>query len=165
MKIITTSWDDGAVEDFKLAEILNKYNLEATFYIPQKNSERPVISVEQIRDLASVFEIGGHTLNHVFLTTVSSATQWDEIDGCYNWLREIIGFSPVSFCAPKGLYTSEILQMVKKAGFKLLRTTHLLNIKGISNNSILPLLRICSKRRICSDLIQHKLSALGKSLR
>lgn len=140
MKIITTSWDDGAVEDFKLAEILNKYNLEATFYIPQKNSERPVISVEQIRDLASVFEIGGHSLNHVFLTTVSSATQWDEIDGCYNWLREIIGFSPVSFCAPKGLYTSEILQMVKKAGFKLLRTTHLLNIKGISNNSILPLL-------------------------
>lgn len=140
MKIITTSWDDGAMEDFKLAEILNKYNLEATFYIPQKNSERPVISVAQIRDLASVFEIGGHTLNHVFLTTVSPKIRWQEIEGCFNWLNEIIGVAPASFCAPKGLYADEILQMVKKSGFKLLRTTHLLNIKGVSNNSILPLL-------------------------
>jgi hypothetical protein len=140
MKIITTSWDDGAIEDFKLAEILNKYNLQATFYIPKKNNERQVISSGQIRELASTFEIGGHTLNHVFLTTVSSVIQWQEIEGCFNWLNEIINLPPKSFCAPKGLYSDNILQMVKKAGFTHLRTTHLLNLKGLSPNSILPLM-------------------------
>ena len=42
MKIITTSWDDGHPLDFKLAELLNKYNLKGTFYIPRSNAEHRV---------------------------------------------------------------------------------------------------------------------------
>lgn len=131
MKIITTSWDDGALEEFKLAEILNKYNIPATLYIPRRNLERPVITEKQIKELSTQFEIGGHTLNHVFLTTVPASLQWQEIEGCYAWLKEILDFSPVSFCAPKGLYTVGIVNMVKKAGFSNLRTTHLLDNKGV----------------------------------
>ncbi len=140
MKIITTSWDDGSIQDLKLAEILDKYNLQATFYIPKKNIERPVIGEYLIKELSTKFEIGGHTLNHVFLTTVPLAIQWQEIEGCFNWLNEVVGFAPKSFCAPKGLYTNDILEIVKKVGFTHLRTTHLLNVTGITQNSILPLM-------------------------
>lgn len=140
MKIITTSWDDGSKEDLKLADILDKYNLQATFYIPKKNNERSVISEHQIKVLAERFEIGGHTLNHIFLTRVPPATQKQEIEGCYKWINEVLGYAPKSFCAPNGLYNNAILQMVKNAGFIHLRTTHLLNLKGITTNSTLPLM-------------------------
>ncbi len=32
----TTSWDDGSIYDMRLAELLLKYGLKATFYIPLK---------------------------------------------------------------------------------------------------------------------------------
>jgi len=140
MQIITTSWDDGSIEDFRLAEILNKYKLQGTFYIPRANHERPVITSTQIQDLSSRFEIGGHTLNHIFLTTVPAATQWDEIEGCYNWLATLTGSAPESFCVPRGLYNSKIIKMVQKAGFTHLRTTHLLDINGFSYSNNFPLM-------------------------
>ncbi len=31
---ITTSWDDGHPLDFRVAELLSKYGLRGTFYIP-----------------------------------------------------------------------------------------------------------------------------------
>ncbi len=32
-KIVTTSWDDGHKLDLKLAHLLQKYNMPATFYV------------------------------------------------------------------------------------------------------------------------------------
>ena len=32
--LITTSWDDGHPLDLRLAELLHKYDVPATFYIP-----------------------------------------------------------------------------------------------------------------------------------
>ena len=140
MKIITTSWDDGALEEFKLVELLTKYNIPATFYIPKTNPERTVITEIQIKELAAMFEIGGHTLNHVFLTKVDTAKQWQEIEGCFSWLREILDVVPQSFCAPKGLYNPAIVKMVQEAGFINLRTTHLLENQLLDLKNDLPLL-------------------------
>ena len=69
---INTSWDDGAVEDLKLVELLAKYSIQSTLYIPIKNQERAVITKEQIKDLSKIpnVEIGSHTYNHIYLTTV-----------------------------------------------------------------------------------------------
>src|SRR5438477_127046 len=33
--LLTTSWDDGHVLDFKVADLLSKYDLTGTFYIPR----------------------------------------------------------------------------------------------------------------------------------
>jgi hypothetical protein len=158
MKIITTSWDDGAPEEFKLAELLNKYNIAATLYIPRRNPERPVISEQQIRELDTIFEIGGHTLNHVFLTTVAANTQWQEIEGCYSWLSEVLDIAPKSFCSPKGLYNTEIVKMVQQAGFSNLRTTHLLENKCVAIENGFSLLHTTVQ------LYEHKKSTYFKHL-
>ena len=46
--IVTTSWDDGHPLDFKIASLLEEYNLKGTFYIPKANCENLVMEEEEI---------------------------------------------------------------------------------------------------------------------
>ncbi len=76
----TTSWDDGTIHDLRLAELLTKYNLPATFYIAQKH-EYGFLQEKYIAELGQHFEIGAHTLNHVVLSTADKGLVSDEIRG------------------------------------------------------------------------------------
>jgi peptidoglycan/xylan/chitin deacetylase (PgdA/CDA1 family) len=64
----TTSWDDGTIHDLRLAELLAKYDLPATFYIARKH-EYGYLQEKDIAGLGQYFEIGAHTLNHVVLSS------------------------------------------------------------------------------------------------
>src|ERR1035437_1451077 len=99
-RYLTISIDDGHVMDLRTAELLSKYGLQATFYIPARNPERPVMSEVQIRELASAFEIGAHTLNHVPLKSLPESQAWAEISGSKQWVEDTIGKPAVSFCYP-----------------------------------------------------------------
>jgi peptidoglycan/xylan/chitin deacetylase (PgdA/CDA1 family) len=65
--IITTSWDDGHPLDYKLVALLEKYDIKATFYIPLANVENNVMERSQMKDISNYHEIGGHTVNHIYL--------------------------------------------------------------------------------------------------
>ena len=127
-KIITTSWDDGHPLDFRLAELLEKYNLKGTFYVPKHNSQNMVMEENEIRVLSERHEIGGHTLNHVNLKMLDNQGLRKEIHGSYQWLKEITGKNPNSFCPPFGAYNDSVLAAIKHAGFTTIRTTQLLSI-------------------------------------
>ncbi|HWZ23458.1 MAG TPA: polysaccharide deacetylase family protein [Cytophagaceae bacterium] len=138
MKLITTSWDDGYKGDFRLAELLEKYNLKGTFYIPASNEEHEVMSEKEVIELSSRFEIGGHTMTHTRINNVSAKLFADEIQGCYNWLTNLVGEPPVSFCFPRGVYNKPAVEYTLRCGFKIIRTTELLNPWFDKNNSIIP---------------------------
>lgn len=120
--IITTSWDDGHPLDVKLASLLNKYEIPATFYIPPNGTERGKLTSEQIYDIAKDFDIGGHTMNHVPLNSISKKDAVKEINEGKKILEEIIGRDIISFCYPKGKYNRGITELVKNAGFRGART-------------------------------------------
>ena len=138
MRIITTSWDDGHPADYRIAELLSKYDMAGTFYIPKNNNEQEVMSENDILAIAQQFEIGGHTLNHVRVKSTSKDFFEREILGCYTWLHELLETQPVSFCFPGGVYNKPAMQYALKTGFKLLRTTELLSISGLRPNHVLP---------------------------
>lgn len=139
MKLITTSWDDGHPMDLKLAELLDKYNLPGTFYIPRVNSEYPVMDENSIHDLSKKFEIGGHTLNHVRLYSTRSAGFLEtEIKGCFDWLKDLQGFNPVSFCFPGGVLNKAAIRAARDTGFEVLRTTELLSTSIASADHLSP---------------------------
>jgi peptidoglycan/xylan/chitin deacetylase (PgdA/CDA1 family) len=127
MKFITTSWDDGHPADKRLSALLQKYDLEATFYIPRFNERHPVMEEEDIASLSRRFEIGGHTLNHVNLTRVALPVAIHEIRGCFRWLQGLTGNDPESFCPPYGAFGDRALDVIKAAGFRRIRTTELLS--------------------------------------
>jgi peptidoglycan/xylan/chitin deacetylase (PgdA/CDA1 family) len=96
-------------------------------YIPARNAERPVITHAQVRDLATQFEIGSHTINHVVLTSLSARAAWNEIQGSKQWVEDTISRRARAFCYPRGKHSRGLAAMVKAAGFCGARTV-MLNI-------------------------------------
>lgn len=125
--VLTTSWDDGHPLDERVAELLTKYNLAGTFYIPFENSRR-VMTSSAIRSLADRFEVGAHTVHHVDLTEVSSEMAEAEIFQSKSKLEDLTGRPCEAFCFPKGHFRANHVRMVQRAGYRCARTVELLSV-------------------------------------
>ena len=125
---ITTSWDDGHPLDHRLAELLTDNGLTGTFYIPQK-SQNQTMEPPAVRALADAgFEVGAHTLNHVFLDGADDATAEREIAGSRVWVQDVTGQPCPMFCPPGGKYAGRELRLIAAAGFAALRTVELMSV-------------------------------------
>jgi peptidoglycan/xylan/chitin deacetylase (PgdA/CDA1 family) len=120
--IITTSWDDGHPRDLKLAEMLSKYDIPATFYLPLKRVKRGCMNSSEIREISEGYDIGGHTYHHVCLPDISGKEAEKEILDGKRELEEITGRKLTAFCYPYGEYNGRVIKMVRKAGFIGART-------------------------------------------
>jgi glycosyltransferase involved in cell wall biosynthesis/peptidoglycan/xylan/chitin deacetylase (PgdA/CDA1 family) len=122
---VTTSWDDGHKLDIRLAALLHKYNLPATFYVSPNDREfahSDLLSNEEVKQLSNDFEIGAHTMTHPRLTKISDAEAYDEIADSKKYLEAIIGKKILSFCYPGGNYKSRHARLTANAGFVYART-------------------------------------------
>ena len=125
---ITTSWDDGSLHDLRLAELIAKYCLPGTFYVPLRNS-RPTLSPAQIRGLSRQFEIGAHTMSHVRLRGLTRSQARHEIADSKKRMEDILGKPCSIFCFPGGGYAKIHLQLLREAGFVAARTVELLSLQ------------------------------------
>lgn len=123
---ITTSWDDGHPLDLRVAELLAEHHLRGTFYVP-RHAPAGTMSEPQIRELSQQFEIGAHTLDHVWLTRLSPAEAVRQMADSRSWLQDVTGASCKMFCPPAGKYTPEHLGAVREAGYVGIRTVELLS--------------------------------------
>lgn len=122
--IFTTSWDDGHPLDARLADLLSRYGLQGTFYVPVSNREGlPVMPHEGLRRLDQAFEIGSHTIDHCYLSTVGVVEARRQIGGGKSQIEQILGHGVTGFCYPGGHCTSEQRRMVIEAGFEYARTS------------------------------------------
>ena len=122
---VTTSWDDGHVLDFAIANLLDRYGLPGTFYIAPRNRELAPAERLADRDIAALgerFEIGGHTLRHRRLTTITDREAREEIAAGKEYLEGCVGRSISAFCYPGGAYAPHHRAMVAGCGFTLART-------------------------------------------
>jgi peptidoglycan/xylan/chitin deacetylase (PgdA/CDA1 family) len=121
-RFVTISVDDGHPTDLRTAELLSKYGLKATFYVPASNPEREVLAADGLRNIATRFELGGHTMRHVALNSLPREEAWTEISKCKAWLEDLTGARVASFCYPRGKFDRELAELVRKAGFSGART-------------------------------------------
>ena len=124
-RYVTISVDDGDAGDMKTADLLHKYGLQATFYVPGRNPERPVISPAQVRELSQRFEVGSHTLNHTPLKFLSDRKAEREITEGKQWMEDVLGKPVHSFCYPRGKFNGTTPVLVEKAGFLGARTAQM----------------------------------------
>jgi peptidoglycan-N-acetylglucosamine deacetylase len=125
---ITTSWDDGHPLDLRMAELLHKYHLPATFYIPLDNI-LPVMTHSQVRELSGQFEVGAHTVSHCDLLTVPDDLSRREIFDCKIKLEQICGHPCTAFCFPKGHFKWNHVRNVRDAGYRVARTVELMSLE------------------------------------
>ena len=126
MIYVTTSWDDGHKLDIRLAALLKKYGLKATFYICPQDQEfknEDLLSTQDILSISKDFEVGGHTITHPHLTKVTISKADYEIAQSKSYLEGLLQKEVTAFCYPYGNYNDEVKDLVKKHGYKLARTT------------------------------------------
>jgi peptidoglycan/xylan/chitin deacetylase (PgdA/CDA1 family) len=121
--IFTMSVDDGHPLDLRLAEMLLRHELQATFYVPVKNCEgHPVLRPPALRELSTNFEIGSHTLSHKFLKNIQIVEALYQINSGKKILEDHLGQPVQGFCYPGGSYQPVHRKMVRSAGFTYART-------------------------------------------
>jgi peptidoglycan/xylan/chitin deacetylase (PgdA/CDA1 family) len=128
LKVVTTSWDDGDARDLKIAEMLRLRGMTGTFYVPiEPFSSDPSLTTKNMRELtAEGFEIGGHGIAHEIMSQIPIAKVKQVVNSCKATLEEKIGQRVRMFCYPRGKFTAEVAQELKKAGYDGARTVRLL---------------------------------------
>ncbi len=124
---ITTSWDDGHPLDLRVADLLARYGLRGTFYVPRR-AENETMSAANLRDLSGAFEIGAHTLNHVDLTAATEREAGQEIIDSRSWLEDCTGRACTMFCPPRGRFSQRHLALIRRAGYVGVRSVELLSV-------------------------------------
>lgn len=123
-----SSWDDGHAFDEELADMLKKFGLPGTFYLPGDGTEQAPLNASLIKRLvADGFEVGGHTINHpADLKLLSDEDIYAEIEGNKKMLEALSGQKITKFCYPRGRYDKRAIEALKKLGFTSARTTMVL---------------------------------------
>ena len=114
-KAITFSYDDGTVQDIRLIEIFNKYNLKATFNL---NSELLGLSrtllcdgiavdhtknnPEDVKHIYDGHEVAAHTLTHPYLPATPDDEVVRQIEEDRAKLSEIVGYEVRGMAYPCG---------------------------------------------------------------
>lgn len=122
--IVLTSWDDGHPDDVRLADILARFKLQGTFFVPVRNIEGlPVMGPRDLRHLASQYEIASHTQDHRYLVRLSREEATIQIESGKAMLEDILSRPVGGFCYPGGKVNRAVRRLVEQSGFAYARTT------------------------------------------
>jgi len=84
----------------------------------------PLLTPAEVMDLArGGCEIGGHSLSHANLSSLSPGDLRCEVEGCRKRLEALTGQPILSFAYPYGAYNTQVVNAVQEAGFLAACTT------------------------------------------
>ena len=177
--LVTTSWDDGHPLDLRIADLLSRYGLTGTFYVPREVGW-PTMTADEIRELASRFEVGAHTLDHNPLNRAPDDEALHQLSGPREWIEEVTGKPCRTFCFPGGKFRREQLRLVRGAGYLAARTIEFLStglprrVEGLAlipttvqayPHSPLAYTRNALKRRSFVNLVRARVFFCGRDWR
>lgn len=129
--ILVTSWDDGHPLDERIADMLSRFGLSGTFYVPVRNREGyPVMDSAALRRIAQSFEIGGHTLDHAYLTAIPPSEVDYQVRAGKDGIEQQLGCTIEGFCYPGGKENVSIRNTVRQIGFRYARTMENLRVES-----------------------------------
>ena len=140
LAIVTTSWDDDAASGLEVAELLVAKGLPATFYVPTgRLGESSLLSGSNLRTLSAAgFEIGAHTVSHRILTSLQGSELTREVADCKPRLEDILGREVSTFCYPKGRFNANVVNEVKRAGYRGARSAQMLCSAAVADAYKMP---------------------------
>ncbi len=145
---VAITFDDGYRDILTILPILKKHNIKATAFVvsnPQKVSrdelknENALLSLDEIKQLLEhKIEIGCHSATHNDLTILTKRELEKEILQSKKVLEKKLGVEVKYFAYPRGKYNNNVIQTVKRAGYKAAFSIDSGNISPSSNKWILP---------------------------
>ena len=100
---IALTFDDGPhpKQTYKILDILDKYEIKATFFVVGVNACNYPEPLKSIADRGH--EIGNHTFSHKYVKGKDANTIADDLELCKSTIYDICGETTVVFRAPGGL--------------------------------------------------------------
>jgi peptidoglycan/xylan/chitin deacetylase (PgdA/CDA1 family) len=98
----------------RLLEVLEKYRIKSTFFVPGLVSQKYEIQIKEI--VSRGHEIACHGYEHENFALLSKEEQEEGVKKALDLLREISGQKVIGFRAPEGELTLETLEIAKKNG-------------------------------------------------
>lgn len=107
---------------YDILDILNKYNVKATFFImgkwvnyPEGNKEKLI----KINDMGH--EVGNHSYVHPSFSKIDESRMLEELTKTDTIIYETIGVKPTLFRFPSGDYNDKALKFVLEKGYKCIQ--------------------------------------------
>lgn len=137
-KAFTLSYDDGVIQDRRLAELLRQYGLKCTFNLGSgllghtetgrapdgREVDVSKVSPEEAPEVYRAHEIAGHGLYHSALDTIGTPLAMYEIIEDKRRLEQLAGRPLKMFAYPFGLYDDQVIRMLSLAGYQGARTVN-----------------------------------------
>jgi peptidoglycan/xylan/chitin deacetylase (PgdA/CDA1 family) len=119
--VVSLTFDDGSRTQYLARPILADHQMQGTFYIISGFVDHPdgsTMTWDQIHGLAADGnDIGGHTMDHLVVPTLSASQKVHEV--CDDRARLLAqGFNPVSFAYPTGAFDQASEQVVQQCGYR-----------------------------------------------
>ncbi len=137
-KAITFSYDDGVKQDIRFIELLNKYNLKATFNLNSsllgltnsakvfdKQIKRDKVKAEDVKMVYEGHEVAVHTLAHPNLTELEASVITRQVEEDRLILSELAGYEVIGMAYPCGGVNNDdrVAEIIKNTtGVKYSRT-------------------------------------------
>jgi peptidoglycan/xylan/chitin deacetylase (PgdA/CDA1 family) len=116
--IVSLTFDDGSADQYALRSLLLEYSMRATFYISSGAIGMPgYMSWDHLTDLAADgHEIGGHTVDHARLTSLSASEATRQVAADRQALLRL-GFTVTNFAYPNGDHNTSVEAIVRACGY------------------------------------------------
>ncbi len=106
------AWGSSDME--KILSVLKKHNCPSTFFVLGTWAKA---NPDIMKKIASEgHEIGNHSYNHTYYTTLSPERMIEDIEKCNNEIKSTCNVIPTLFRAPSGDYNNSVTETVRKSG-------------------------------------------------
>ena len=122
-KKIALTFDDGPhpKQTVKIAELLNLYDVKATFFVIGINAQNYPTALKKI--IESGHEIGNHTFSHNILKSMPRLKIEEEIFNTEKEIQKELHERPKLIRPPGGLYGDNLIEIAKEENYKIILWT------------------------------------------
>ncbi len=136
-KLVALTFDAawGADKTLKILEILEKYDVKATFFLVGFWLDKYPEETKAIAE--SGCDIGNHSKNHLEMSKISKEKIKEELEYVNEKVEELTGKKPAYFRPPFGDYDNELIETAQSMGLQTVQwSVDSLDWKGLSATEI-----------------------------
>ena len=117
--MVNVYWGTEYIDGF--LDIFEKYNIKTTFFVGGMWAEDNPDVLKKI--FSCGHEIANHGFSHKDHDKLSYQKNCDEILGCHNVVKNILGIDMNLFAPPSGAYNKTTVEIAKQLGYKTIMWT------------------------------------------
>ena len=136
-RVVSLSFDAawGNEDTQMLIDILNKYNVHATFFVVGEWVDKYPESVKALADAGN--EVMNHSSTHPHMAQLSAEQIQTEVNTCADKIEAVTGTRPTLFRCPYGEYNDTVVSTINGLGMHVIQwDVDSLDWKGLSGDEI-----------------------------